>query len=65
MPPKKDVPMSFRVSQEFRAALKAAAEAEHRSQANMLHVMLLAYCERRGIKLPAERARVSRGKAKK
>lgn len=65
MPQPKDVPMSFRVSQEFRAALKAAAEAEHRSQANMLHVMLLEYCERHNIRVSGKRASVSRGKAKK
>ena len=65
MPPKKDLPMSFRVSREFRAALQAAAEAEHRSQANMLHVMLLEYCERHGVKVPAERSSSRRSSAKK
>ena len=51
--------MSFRVSREFRAALKAAAEGEHRSQANMLHVMLLEYCERHGIRVETNERRAT------
>jgi len=57
--------MSFRVSREFRAALKAAAEAEHRSQANMLHVMVLEYCERHGDGYPGLARKSSTAKKKR
>lgn len=41
--------MSLRVSPEFKLALKAAAERERRSQANLLEHLLFAYCEQSGI----------------
>lgn len=45
-------PMSFRVSEQFKSALSAAAEAERRSQANMLHIIVFDWCERNGIAIP-------------
>ena len=45
-------PVSFRVTAKFREALKLAAEAEQRSQANVLHVIVFDWCQRHGIELP-------------
>ncbi len=45
-------PVSYRVSPKFRQALKLAAEAEQRSQANVLHVIVFDWCQRHGIELP-------------
>jgi len=42
-------PTSFRLDTAIVAALKAAAEKEHRSQANMLEVMVREYCSNHGI----------------
>ena len=41
--------MSLRVSPEFKAALKLAADQEHRSQTNFLEYLLFAYCEQNSI----------------
>lgn len=41
--------MSLRVSPEFKAALKLAADQERRSQTNLLEYLLFAYCEQTSI----------------
>ena len=41
--------MSLRVSPQFKAALKRAAERERRSQTNLLEHLVYAYCEQNGI----------------
>lgn len=61
----KPLPMSFRVSERFRAALEAAADAEHRSQSNMLEVMVFDYCKRHGVEVPAKQQSPRRSKTKK
>ena len=45
----KRVSVSFRVSPDFKQLLEAAAEKEHRSQTNMLEILLHAYCEEHSI----------------
>ena len=45
--------VSVRVEPRIKAALQAAAESEMRSLANMVEVMVLAYCRTRDI--PVER----------
>lgn len=41
--------VSARVAPDVKAALSAAAEAERRSVASMLEVMVLTYCREHGI----------------
>jgi len=43
--------VSVRVPPDIKAALLAAAEAERRSQASMLEVMVLDYCKSHGVKV--------------
>lgn len=43
--------VSVRVEPPIKAALQAAAEREMRSLANMLEVMVVAYCRERGYPL--------------
>lgn len=45
--------VSARVPPDVKAALSAAAEAERRSVASMLEVMVLSYCRDHGIVAPA------------
>ena len=52
MPEGKNVSVSFRVSQHFKALLEAAAARERRSQTNMLEMLLFQYCDEHGIKVP-------------
>lgn len=49
MSEQKTRPTSFRLNPTLLAALKAAAEREHRSQANMLEVMVREYCTLHGV----------------
>ena len=50
MTAEKTVSVSFRVSPEFKALLEAAALREHRSQTNMLEILLLDHCRKNGIR---------------
>lgn len=43
--------VSVRVPPDIKRALIAAAEAERRSQASMLEVMVLDYCKAHGVKV--------------
>lgn len=45
--------ISVRVPPDIKAALTAAAQAERRSLATMVEVMVLDYCRTRSIPLPA------------
>ena len=47
----KTQPTSFRLNPLLVTALKLAAQKEHRSQANMLEVMVREYCLRHGVSL--------------
>lgn len=58
-------PVSYRVTAKFRQALKLAAEAEQRSQANVLHVIVFDWCQRHGIELPGSAGKSAKTKAKK
>ncbi len=46
--------LSIRVTKRFKEALRAAADRENRSQANMLDVLLSDYCARNGIEIADE-----------
>ena len=43
--------LTFRIEPALKDALRAAAEQEHRSIANMVAVMIRDYCGRSGIKI--------------
>jgi hypothetical protein len=45
----KTIPISFRVSPEFKALLLAAAKRENRSQVNMLEHLLFEFCREKGV----------------
>lgn len=49
----KTATLTLRVPPEVKELLAAAATADRRSLANMLEVIVVEYCERRGIKTPA------------
>lgn len=50
----KTATLTFRIEPRLKEALRAAAEREHRSIANMVEVMIREYCGRTGIAI-AER----------
>lgn len=54
MPAAKTQTLSFRVKPAIKAGLKAIAQLENRSQANMLEIMIREYCARYGIPLEAD-----------
>lgn len=62
MSEQKTRPTSFRLNPTLLAALKAAAEREHRSQANMLEVMVREYCTLHGVDVAATTSGVGRRK---
>jgi hypothetical protein len=45
----KSMSVSFRASPRFKELLAVAAAKEHRSQANLLEMLLYSYCEQQGI----------------
>jgi hypothetical protein len=45
----KTATLTIRVDPSLKEALRAAAQAEHRSIANMVEVMILEHCEKNGI----------------
>jgi hypothetical protein len=49
-------PTSFRLSPVLLDALRAAAQRERRSQANMLEVMVREYCQQHGVDVKSEPA---------
>lgn len=51
--------LSFRIEPDLKEALRAAAEREHRSIANMVEVLIREYCGREGIAI-AEQSSVTR-----
>jgi uncharacterized protein (DUF1778 family) len=48
---KKTATLTLRVPPEVKELLAAASKADRRSLANMLEVIVLEYCERRGIRV--------------
>ena len=51
----KTATLSFRIKPGLKEALRAAAEQEHRSIANMIEVMILQYCGRNGVPVADDR----------
>jgi len=49
MPSGKTSTLTFRIEPALKDALRAAAEQEHRSIANMVAVMIRDYCGRNGV----------------
>jgi hypothetical protein len=45
----KNSTLTLRIETALKVALKTAAEAEHRSIANMVEVLIRDYCKREGI----------------
>jgi len=60
----KNVSISFRVSSRFKLLLEAAANREHRSQTNMLEMLLFAHCEQNRIEPPSLPEKAKRAKRK-
>jgi hypothetical protein len=56
----KTIPMSFRVTPQFKAMLEAAARRENRSQANMLEHLLMEFCRTHDIKVSPPSPAISR-----
>jgi hypothetical protein len=52
----KTATLSFRIEPGLKEALRAAAEQEHRSIANMVEVMIREYCGRSGITIQEQQA---------
>lgn len=48
----KTATLTFRIDPRIKEALRAAANLEHRSIANMVEVMIRDYCEQHGIEVP-------------
>ena len=51
--------LSLRIEPDLKEALRAAAEQEHRSIANMVEVMIREYCGRNSVALAEQPATVS------
>lgn len=49
MPSTKTATLTFRIDPGLKDALRAAAQQEHRSIANMVEVLIRDHCEQRGI----------------
>ena len=45
----KTATLTFRVDPSIKDALRAAAQADHRSIANMIEVLIREHCEKKGI----------------
>lgn len=60
----KTATLSFRIEPSLKEALRAAAEQEHRSIANMVEVMIREYCAKVGVQIvkPSVHAAPSRKK---
>jgi hypothetical protein len=48
--------LTFRIEPTLKEALRAAAEREHRSIANMVEVLIRDWCGRNGIAIPEQSA---------
>ncbi|WP_303908337.1 hypothetical protein [Thiohalomonas denitrificans] len=52
----KTATLTFRIDPGLKEALRAAAQQEHRSIANMVEVLIRDYCGRNGIAIPEQEA---------
>jgi len=57
--------LTFRIEPGLKEAVRAAAELEHRSIANMIEIMIRDYCGRVGVEIVCESKTVARGSAKR
>jgi uncharacterized protein (DUF1778 family) len=57
MAKEQSVTVTLRVPETIRELLRAAAEKDHRSMANMLEVLILRHCEASGISVTPRRAK--------
>lgn len=48
--------LTFRIETGLKKGLRAAADREHRSIANMIAVLIRDYCGRNGITIPEQKA---------
>jgi hypothetical protein len=48
----KTTTLTFRIGPGLKEALRIAAEYEHRSQANMIEMMIRDYCARNSVSIP-------------
>ena len=60
----KTTTLTFRIEPALKEGLRAAAEKEHRSVANMVAVMIRDYCGRAGVEI-ADKSADSRDKKRK
>jgi hypothetical protein len=59
----KTATLTLRIDPAIKEGLRAIAEQEHRSLANMIEVMIWDYCERNGIAIPEQQALFDQDKA--
>ena len=59
----KTATLTLRIDPAVKEGLRAIAEQEHRSLANMIEVMIRDYCERNGIAIPEQQALFDQAKA--
>ncbi|HZA29521.1 MAG TPA: ribbon-helix-helix protein, CopG family [Gammaproteobacteria bacterium] len=52
----KTATLTLRIDPAVKEGLRAIAEQEHRSLANMIEVMIRDYCERNGVAIPEQQA---------
>ncbi len=52
----KTATLTLRIDPTVKEGLRAIAEQEHRSLANMIEVMIRDYCERNGVAIPEQQA---------
>ena len=60
----KSATLTVRIDPAIKQGLRAVAEREHRSQANMIEVMIRDYCKRAGIDIPEQKALFDKTKAR-
>jgi hypothetical protein len=59
----KTATLTLRIDPTVKEGLRAIAEQEHRSLANMIEVMIRDYCERNGVAIPEQQALFDQAKA--
>lgn len=59
----KTATLTLRIDPAIKEGLRAIAEQEHQSLANMIEVMIRDYCERNGIAIPEQQALFDQAKA--
>ncbi len=61
----KTATLTIRVEPSLKDALRSAAEAEHRSIANMIEVMIREHCEKKGIAIETPQVKKYRAERSK